>query len=531
MKTHLLPLLVACGLLCSLPAQEESAPIVPTEDLAPIAADVIPAPTVSADATTTRVDILIVYTPAARAYAGSASAMRAAIAAYVATANRCYANSDVALTLRLVGTAEVSYTESSSSMSTDIAWVHSDATVAALRNTYGADTVCLVRRSTVAGAAGVGYLGNGLSNFTTYAFCVVADDWADAGLTFPHEVGHNFGGNHDRGNAGNPATGYNYGWRFNGNDGVQYRTVMAYSPGIRIPYFSNPSISYQGVATGVATGGSTSADNALVLASNAAVTAAYRQAVGGVRGDFNADAKPDLLFKGADGRLCTWFMNGAARTSSSILPSTFDSATWAPVASADFDADGAPDILLVSTTGQLCLWFMNGTTRTSTSILSLTVNSAFWTPVAAADFNDDGKADILFQGTDGRLCVWFMNGATRTSSSILSLTVNPTFWVPVAAADFDGDGKADILFKGTDGRLSLWFMNGTTRTASTIVAITANLTFWVPAAAADYNGDGKADILFKGTDGRLCLWYMNGSTRTSASVLSLSVNPAAWTPF
>jgi len=46
---------------------------------------------------------------------------------------------------------------------------------------------------------------------------------------------------------------------------VQYRTVMAYAPGTRIPYFSNPDVTYQGVPTGVPIGQPNEAHNAMVI--------------------------------------------------------------------------------------------------------------------------------------------------------------------------------------------------------------------------------------------------------------------------
>jgi hypothetical protein len=41
------------------------------------------------------------------------------------------------------------------------------------------------------------------------------------------------------------------GHRFNGVSGTQYRTVMAYSPGTRIPRFSSPTTIYDGTPTGL----------------------------------------------------------------------------------------------------------------------------------------------------------------------------------------------------------------------------------------------------------------------------------------
>ena len=62
----------------------------------------------------------------------------------------------------------------------------------------------------------------------------------------------------DYGAAG--AYSYSFGYKWPG-----YRTVMAYAPGTRILYFSNPNVLYLGNATGVARRARNSAYNALSL--------------------------------------------------------------------------------------------------------------------------------------------------------------------------------------------------------------------------------------------------------------------------
>lgn len=502
----------------SLDAQTESAPVVPDIAPDPVQAGDIP-PALQSPAANTYVDMLVVYTPAARAQAGSTTAMVTAINAYVALANTCYSNSDVAVRMRLVGTAEVSYTESSSSMSTDLSWVAGNSTVATLRNTYGADLVCLVRRGAAGGAAGVGYLGSGSSSFSGYAFCVVADDYADSNITFPHEVGHNFGSNHDRGNAGNPTGGYNFGWRFTGNDAVQYRTVMAYAPGTRIPYFSNPSINYQGVATGVASGQATAADNSLVHETNAAVTAAYRGVADTlIPGDYSGDGTADLILAGVNYQCRLWSMSGATRSSTTDMAYLFTS-VWTTFGSGDLDGDGKDDLLFKAADGRIAAWFMNGTTRTSAAVLSSTFLPSVWTPIGTGDIDSDGKADLLFKDPTGRIAVWYMNGTTRTSAAVLGYTFLPNVWTPFGLGDLDGDGKDDLLFKAADGRIAVWFMNGSTRTSASVLPSTFT-GIWTPIGAGDFDGDGKDDLVFKSSDNRCALWFMNGTTRTSAGLTS-----------
>jgi hypothetical protein len=91
------------------------------------------------------------------------------------------------------------------------------------------------------------------------AFCVTDRGCAVGNLTFPHEYGHLYGCRHDVFvDPANTPYAYGHGKTVNGN----YRTVMAYSDAcasgcVRVAYFSNPAITYNGVSTGT----SGSADN------------------------------------------------------------------------------------------------------------------------------------------------------------------------------------------------------------------------------------------------------------------------------
>jgi hypothetical protein len=70
--------------------------------------------------------------------------------------------------------------------------------------------------------------------------------------SFGHELAHNMGSNHDRANGSAALYPYSYGYWALDNS---YRTVMAYDcPNggcSRVPYFSNPNVSYNGYPTGI----------------------------------------------------------------------------------------------------------------------------------------------------------------------------------------------------------------------------------------------------------------------------------------
>ena len=104
-----------------------------------------------------------------------------------------------------------------------------------------------------------------LPNTAERAFNVVQWDCAAGKFSNVHEIGHNQGCAHDRDNAGTGCNAYSfsYGWRFIGNYSfITYRTVMAYAPGDRIQYFSNPDVEFDGTPTGVPIGDPDESHNA-----------------------------------------------------------------------------------------------------------------------------------------------------------------------------------------------------------------------------------------------------------------------------
>jgi hypothetical protein len=71
---------------------------------------------------------------------------------------------------------------------------------------------------------------------------------AAGNLSYAHEVGHNEGLHHDPANAtGTPAYPYAYGYQ---DPGGAFRTVLSYGGAQRVPFFSSPNVSYNGLPTG-----------------------------------------------------------------------------------------------------------------------------------------------------------------------------------------------------------------------------------------------------------------------------------------
>lgn len=214
------------------------------------------------------VDVLVLYTAAAKTAAGGKAAIEGQIAAAFSSANLAYQNSAMSARITPVMVLETDYV--SADFGTDLErlaspgdgqldWAHS------LRDVTGADMVALIRED--GEYCGIAYL---LYDNSAYAanevpFSVTA--WGCLSTqTFAHELGHNMGCCHANGDGGGCTTGglysFSVGWRFYGRGGGLYRTVMAYSPGNRIDNFSNPNILVDGTPTGVPIGQANEADNA-----------------------------------------------------------------------------------------------------------------------------------------------------------------------------------------------------------------------------------------------------------------------------
>lgn len=471
----------------------------------------------------TTVDILVVYTPAVASANGGAAGVAALINAAIASANTSYSHGGVGLTLRLVHAAQISYT-GSGNLTTDLTKLQSTGDgvmdqAHALRDQYKADVVCLLVPN--GGAyAGLGYLwtpGAG-AGFANYGFSVVVAAYADSNLTLAHEVGHNMGCGHAVEDGGGGAYSYSYGWKFSVG-GTAYRTVMAYAPGLRITYFSNPNVSYLGVPTGTA-----NANNALGLQNSKGTIAQFRsgltvldqQWVPVASADLDVDGQTDLLWRNtSSGKVIAWLMNGATRVSTATIWS--GDASWTPIAASDFNADGKPDILWrQSTTGRVIIWLMNGTSSTST--VTLWTGDAAWVPITTGDFNADGKPDVVWRhSSTGRVIVWLMNGTTMAST--VTLWSSDAAWRPVATGDFNADGKADLLWRNAStGRVIVWLMNGTTMASNSV--IWSGDAAWIPLATGNLAGDSGPDIVWRqSSTGRVVVWVMSGTTMASTTAI------------
>lgn len=236
------------------------------------------------------IDVMVVYTPAARTAAGGTTAMNSLIQLAVDETNQSYVNSGINQRLRLVHREEVSYTESGTMCGTSTGDLErltgtSDGymdNVHALRNTYGADFVSLIIETS--NPCGCGWLMTNVSTgFAPNAFNVVARTCATGYYSFGHELGHNMGARHDwYVDTGTTPYPYSHGYVYTPN---KWRTIMAYNDKCanlgfsctRLQYWSNPDVLYSGVPMGVPESSPNPADNRKTLNNTASTVANFRQ--------------------------------------------------------------------------------------------------------------------------------------------------------------------------------------------------------------------------------------------------------------
>ncbi len=235
-----------------------------------------------------RIDVMVVYTSAARVAAGSTAKIKARIALALLQTNTSYANAGISTRLRLVHVHEIAYAESSS-LAVNLTRLIRPTDgyldeVHTLRNTYGADMVSLVLRN------GGGYCGMaaGIKATAAKAFQVVQLDGCMTGYySFGHEFGHLQGARHDV-YADPTMKPFSYGHGYVYLPAL-WRTVMAYDAKCnaigytckRLQYWSNPSKNRGGVPMG-----DVYAKNYQVLNKTALTVANFR--VSKIPSDFNS---------------------------------------------------------------------------------------------------------------------------------------------------------------------------------------------------------------------------------------------------
>ena len=194
--------------------------------------------------------VLVAYTPAVNA---AVADIQGLIDIAIQETNQGFANSLVNAKAVLAHTHQVNYVESGS-FDTDLANFRNNGDgsmdeIHDLRKKYCADVLVLLINDT----AYCGLASAIMADAGT-AFVVVYHNCATGYYSFAHEIGHLAGCRHNP-QADPTTTPFSYGHGY--QHGPEFRTIMAYADGCtppcpRINYWSNPSVSYNGIPTGTA---------------------------------------------------------------------------------------------------------------------------------------------------------------------------------------------------------------------------------------------------------------------------------------
>ena len=245
----------------------------------------------------TTIDVLIVYTSAARTAWGGMAQSNSFAATSITNFNMALINSGVTNTaINLVYSGEIDYTESGN-ISTDLSRFRTANDgflddVQTLRTAYGADLCALVTASPT-NTCGLGYLNTNPTNYSANAaFSVTLFNCVVSNYSLSHEMGHNMGLNHDwfvsssttpceNQHGYSNQTAVNLGTSSTASQ--RWRTIMAYNDecvasGIscsRINRWANPNVNYNSEPTGIAIGNQNPSDEAFGFARFACVVSQF----------------------------------------------------------------------------------------------------------------------------------------------------------------------------------------------------------------------------------------------------------------
>lgn len=198
------------------------------------------------------IDVLIVYTPNAKAVAGGSTGISYVANLAMELANDAYQRSLCTQRVRLVHLAQVQYYESGSAQ-TDLEALTRPADgvmdqVITWRRDYRADLVHLFLAQ--ADLSDLGWLNNFSTFNETWTFSVSVVSLVETD-TFTRAVGSNMGLDHDWHPPPHQTPyPYSFGYAFTGNSGIRWGTLMSNQGIQRIRLHSNPNVLWDGVPAG-----------------------------------------------------------------------------------------------------------------------------------------------------------------------------------------------------------------------------------------------------------------------------------------
>ncbi|MEP7287726.1 MAG: M12 family metallo-peptidase [Chloroflexota bacterium] len=441
----------------------------------------------------TVIDVMVIFTPQAlAAVGGSTATMLNNIAGAVALANQGYLNSGVRQRLRLVYAGPTTYDETGSTFDTDLARLTNPSDgfmdeIPPLRAAYGADLVSL-------GIANTDYCGlawlmtNVSTSFASNGYSAVSVGCYTY-YSMAHEMGHNMGSNHDHTNAsGGGAFSYSYGFR--DETGGTFRTIMAYagcpSTCLRVNFWSNPSVTYGGLAMGDGV-----SNNALSLNNTANVVSNFSAPhTAGHGEDTIGIFRPSTT---------GFYLRYSNTTGVANLSTTLGASTDLPIVG-DWNGDGIDTVgVFRPSTAQFFL--TNSNAPGATIAYAFTLGVPGDTPIAG-DWNNNGSDGVgIFRPSNGLI---YLKNALTTGFADFTMVLGTPGDVGVAG-DWDANGVASPgVYRPSN---STFYLTNSVCNCSKVAdyTLTLGVSGDVPMAG-DWNADKFAGVgVFRPTNGLIYL--------------------------
>lgn len=183
-------------------------------------------------------------------------------------------------------------------------------------------------------------------------------------------------------------------------------------------------------------------------------------------GDFNGDGRDDILWRNTTtGQFGDWLASSSGNGSFSFNAAaglTTVGLDWHIAAVGDFNGDAREDILWRNDSGQFGTWLANSSGGFAYNVAAgLVAVGNDWTIAGTGDFNGDGRSDILWRNSNtGEFGDWLAqaNGSFAYNAAV-GLTAVGLDWHIVGIADYNRDGRDDILWRNDNGQLGDWLAN------------------------------------------------------------------------
>ena len=136
--------------------------------------------------------------------------------------------------------------------------------------------------------------------------------------------------------------------------------------------------------------------------------------------DLNEDSSPDLLWSRPNGQMILWQMDGTTFVQASWFNEgrPFNPA-WRLAAIADMTGDAKNDLLWQHADGRVAVSQLEGMTIQGSTLLHGGKRFEAWKLAGTVDFNGDDQADLLWRHRDGHLAFSAVNGVDIAQSQLV----------------------------------------------------------------------------------------------------------------